>query len=105
MATFKENQKKRIDGADDKKRKVIGEDEVREASERLKEYQRSKAFIDGKATSNQEWWRLRHWNQISKANDAEEKSVSAWLFNSIINKHADIMDNFPKPEHLAAPDR
>lgn len=100
MATFKENQKKRIDSADDKKREVIGEDEVREASERLKEYQRSKASIDGKATSNQEWWRLRHWNQISKANDAEEKSVSAWLFNSIINKHADIMDNFPKPNIL-----
>ena len=34
----------------------------------------------------------------SKADD--EKPTSAWLFNSIINKHADIMDNFPKPNVL-----
>lgn len=99
MASFKENQKKRTDD-EEKRRQNIGEDEVREAFERLKEYQRSKASVDGKATSNQEWWRLRHWSQISKANDAEEKSVSAWLFNSIINKHADIMDNYPKPNIL-----
>lgn len=100
MATFKEQQKKREKAAAEGAI-GIGEDDVREAFERLKEYQKSKASIDNKATANQEWWRMRHWSQINKQNGAdEEKPTSAWLFNSLINKHADIMDNYPKPNVL-----
>lgn len=101
MAEFKEERKKRY--AEGDKNAVIGEKEVLDAFERLKEYQNSKAFIDNKATSNQEWWRLRHWSQMQKKDQSkadDEKPTSAWLFNSIINKHADIMDNFPKPNVL-----
>ena len=86
-----------------KKQKIIDEDAVDEAAQRLQEYLRGKASIDSKATSNQEWWRGRHWSQIQQHNTAlkdDEKPASAWLFNSIINKHADIMDNFPKPNIL-----
>ena len=79
---------------------IIGEEEVKEAAERMKTYQASKATIDQKATSNQDWWRLRHWSMMSRNETAPEKSTSAWLFNSIINKHADIMDNYPKPNIL-----
>lgn len=83
--------------------KPIGEEDVQKAFERLKEYQKGKAFIDEKATENQEWWRMRHWSQIQQKNTSrldDEKPTSAWLFNSIINKHADIMDNYPKPNVL-----
>ena len=82
---------------------VIGKDQIMAAQEVLDKYRQGKQSIDQKATSNQEWWRLRHWDQIADVNDQkknEEKPVSAWLFNSIINKHADIMDNFPKPNIL-----
>lgn len=87
----------------DTERKKVTNDDVIEAFDRLTEYARSKKFIDNKATANQEWWRQRHWNQIQKKNkstEEDEKPASAWLFNSIINKHADIMDNFPKPNIL-----
>lgn len=86
-----------------KRREIITEDDVQEANQRLQEYVTGKASIDAKATANQEWWRGRHWNQIQQNNKAlenEKKPASAWLFNSIINKHADIMDNFPKPNVL-----
>lgn len=102
MGEFKEERKKRREEMEDSNA-VIKEDDVLEAFERLKTYQNSKAFIDNKATENQEWWRQRHWAQIQKKDVSkkdDEKPASAWLFNSIINKHADIMDNYPKPNVL-----
>lgn len=109
MATFKEKQDERqkksrtepeAAGSQQQGFDIIGEEEVEEAAERMKKYQASKATIDQKATNNQDWWRLRHWSMMSRNETAPEKSTSAWLFNSIINKHADIMDNYPKPNIL-----
>lgn len=77
----------------------INTDSVKEAAELLQKYKEGKASVDQKATDNQEWWRLRHWAQMQRENQQainDDKPASAWLFNSIINKHADIMDNFPK---------
>lgn len=85
----------------EKKNMVITNEDVAEFIDMLTEYQTAKQLIDSKATVNNEWWRLRHWNQMnSRDDDEEEKATSAWLFNSIINKHADIMDNYPKPNIL-----
>ena len=73
-----------------------------DAIETLKEYKRGKTSIDQKATENQEWWRLRHWRMLHGKSEVSTRDVgSAWTFNSIINKHADIMDSFPKPNVLA----
>lgn len=79
----------------------ITNEDVQEFETLLKEYQQGKELIDQKATANWEWWRMRHWGQMQSVDDNdEENATSAWLFNSIINKHADIMDNFPKPNVL-----
>lgn len=81
----------------------FGEDEVDLALDDLREYFASKASIDQKATANEEWWRIRHWNVLADNNEGEKAGVevgSAWLFNSLINKHADIMDSFPAPNVL-----
>lgn len=82
---------------------IFTQEDVEEALDKLKEYKRGKTSIDQKATENQEWWRLRHWPIINgnKPDESERHKGSAWLFNSIINKHADIMDSFPKPNVLA----
>lgn len=77
----------------------IKTEDIQKAAELLQKYKEGKTFVDQKATSNQEWWRLRHWAQMQRENQVavnDDKPTSAWLFNSIINKHADIMDNFPK---------
>ena len=81
----------------------FGKEEVEIALEDMRDYFSSKASVDAKATANEEWWRVRHWNVLADTNEGEKAGVdvgSAWLFNSLINKHADIMDSFPKPNVL-----
>lgn len=79
-------------------------DKVSEVLQILHEYKDGKTTVDMKATENQEWWRLRHWNVIQGKTEAGKAKVevgSAWAVNSILNKHADIMDSFPKANVLA----
>lgn len=79
-------------------------DKVSEVLQILHEYKDGKTTVDMKATENQEWWRLRHWNVIQGKTEAGKAKVevgSAWAVNSILNKHADFMDSFPKANVLA----
>lgn len=79
-------------------------DKVSEVLQILHEYKDGKTTVDMKATENQEWWRLRHWNVIQGKTEADKAKVevgSAWAVNSILNKHADFMDSFPKANVLA----
>lgn len=79
-------------------------DKVSEVLQILREYKDGKTSVDMKATENQEWWRLRHWNVIHGKTEAGKAKVdvgSAWAVNSILNKHADLMDSFPKANVLA----
>ena len=81
----------------------IGEKEIKEAAEILAEYQRSKAALENRVKEDEKWWKIRHWEMINarKPKDANPaplpRPTSAWLFNSIMNKHADAMDNYPDP--------
>ncbi len=42
---------------------------------------------------------MQHWELIRKKNASENdpEPVTAYLFNTVANKHADAMDNFPDP--------
>lgn len=95
----------------------IGKKEISGALATLKKYKDGKNALEQRIINNEEWWRLRHWGQVNNGKTGrsvskkivddngnvkiEEKQiqriqpVSAWLFNMISNKHADIMDNFP----------
>lgn len=78
----------------------IGRDEIAEAMETLKKYKAGKAHFDTRMISEEKWWKLRHWEDIRKGSAEAGQSpepASAWLFNSILNKHADAMDNYPEP--------
>lgn len=82
----------------------FGQEQVELALEDLEAYVGAKRFIDNKATENQQWWRQRHWSVIGERNEGVEAGTdvgSAWLVNSLLNKHADIMDSFPKPNILS----
>ncbi len=70
------------------KRNIIDEGAILRAAETLRNYKAAKVNLEARLIENEEWWRLRHC-----AN--KNSTPSAWLFNSIINKHADIMDNLP----------
>lgn len=73
---------------------VIGVDEIRKAVEILQDYKAGKANLDRRIIDNEQWFKLRHWEQLRP--EGGDEPTSAWLFNSIINKHADAMDSFPE---------
>ena len=80
----------------------IGKNEVREAEKTLQEYKRGKANLESRIVDNEQWYKLRHWDQIraSNRNPGDPEPTSAWLLNCIANKHADAMDNYPLPAVL-----
>ena len=79
---------------------VIGEKEIAEATTILEKYKSGKGNLEARLKEDELWWELRHWEAIRKNKDPEDltpEPTSAWLFNAIINKHADAMDNYPVP--------
>ena len=81
---------------------VIGREQVQEARHTLQKYKEGKANLEQKIIESEQWYKLRNWECMrknSKSTDQVEP-VSGWLFNSIANKHADAMDNFPSPNIL-----
>ena len=79
----------------------IGVEQLREAAQTLRKYKQGKANLEQRVIDNEEWYRLRHWECLRRGSKKQQvEPVSAWLLNSIANKHADAMDNFPAPNIL-----
>lgn len=78
----------------------IGEEELRQANAVLRKYKSSKTALEQKIIENEQWWKLRHWRYIRAGNENDMQPASAWLFNVIINKHADGIEAYPEPNIL-----
>ena len=80
---------------------VIDSKAVEKAAETLKKYKDGKKALEDRIVEEEQWWKLRHWDVISKGESNERpQPASAWLFNSLANKHADFMDNYPEANVL-----
>ena len=79
---------------------VIGREQVRAAQQTLQRYKEGKANLEQRIVENEQWFKLRHWECMRKSETNQVEPSSGWLFNSIANKHADAMDNFPSPNVL-----
>ena len=92
---------------------TVGKAEIEEAVKKLKEYAIAKEPLDQRIIEEERWWRLRHWEYLrqksveQRSSDGETSKpkpkpepASAWLFNAIANKHADMKDNYPVPALL-----
>ena len=85
--------------------KRIGKEEVAKAIDILTRYKQGKANLETRIVEDELWWELRHWEAIGRKDGSKARQIagrgaeptSAWLFNSITNKHADAMDNYPEP--------
>lgn len=79
----------------------IGKDEVIKAIHILEKYKAGKQSVDKRIIRAQEWWKLRNWEMIQEEKGTvgaqEKKSGTAWLWYSIVGKHADAMDSYPEP--------
>lgn len=85
-------------------RPKIGQEELQKAAETLKRYRRGKTNLEKRIIDNEQFWKLRHWEQMSKSgqggNPRDPRPASGWLVNCILGKHADAMDSYPAPTVL-----
>lgn len=80
---------------------TVGTIDIKEANRLLKEYKEGKVELESRLIENEAWYRLRHWEYIKGGREGVDvEAKTAWLFNSIFNKHADAMDNYPEPNIL-----
>lgn len=84
----------------------IGEKEVSNAIAILTKYKDGKTNLESRIVEDELWYKLRHWEVIRKkksstnSDEVRPEPTSAWLFNAIMNKHADACDNYPEPNVL-----
>ena len=78
--------------------------EIQEAYQTLLKYREGKASLEHRLLENQKWYTLRQWEYLRikehERNPKQVEPTSAWLFNSIANRHASAMDNFPSANIL-----
>lgn len=80
----------------------VGEEEISAATDTLKKYKAGKSMLEQRVVDDELWYQLRHWETLRRNRSTCGKiqfpePSSAWLFNTILNKHADVMDNYPEP--------
>lgn len=75
---------------------VIGEEQVKDAMQRLLKYKKSKTNLDQRIVDNEQFFKLRHWEGKQK-NAVNPIKPTAWLWNVILSKHSDMMDGYPEP--------
>ena len=77
---------------------------LREATVTLLDYQAKKESVNKRVIAAQEWWKLKNWQQIQATRGTQGsnpgKSNTGWLWNCIVGKHADMMDNYPEAVFL-----
>ncbi len=95
----------------------IGKDQIEKARRKLDLYKSAKQSLNATIKFNERWYRQRHMEYIRSGEQLTRSDltgdtvphykqgemvepVSAWLFNSIQNFHADYMDNFPRANVL-----
>ena len=73
----------------------IGEEQLRQFMAVLQEYSAGLRQTRARVIASENWWKLRN----SREENAREgyRSVSGWLHNVIVSKHADLMENYPEP--------
>ena len=80
---------------------IIDKKAIQRAAETLKKYKDGKRKLEDRIVEEEQWWKLRHWDVIRNGEEqTRAEPISAWLFNSISAKHADLMDNYPEPNVL-----
>ncbi len=96
-----ENIETQEDNTEKKELNRITKEDIKKAQERFAKFQKGKASVDQRVIDNEEWFNQRHWQFMKRKKDAETQPqdviepTSAWMFNSLFNKHADAMDNYP----------
>ena len=76
----------------------IGQNELAQALKTLNEYKAGKTSLEDRIVEEEKFWRLQHWEGTTDS--GQTPSSSAYMWNAVVNKHADMMDNYPEPAML-----
>ena len=83
---------------------AIGPEQLKEFTLTLHKYKAGKARTEQRIVASENWWKLRNSMEEKKETnigaDGGFKSVSGWLHNVIVSKHADAMEAYPEPNIL-----
>ena len=87
---------------------MIGAEQLKKFTQVLEEYKAGKVRTEQRIVASESWWKLRNSQEEQKetniGGDGGFKSVSGWLHNVIVSKHADAMDAYPEPNILPRED-
>lgn len=72
---------------------------IEEATTILERYKKGKVNLESRIVEEEKAWRLQMW-QNSSGNNGVTPSSSAYMWNAVVNKHADMMDSYPVPAML-----
>lgn len=82
----------------------IGAEQVKRFTDVLQKYKAGRVHTETRIINAENWWKLRNTQEEQKetniGKDGGFKSVSGWLHNVIVSKHADAMESFPEPNIL-----
>lgn len=83
---------------------AIGPAQLKIFTKVLQEYNAGLSQTKQRVIASENWWKLRNAMEEQKATDHGKdggfKSVSGWLHNVIVSKHADAMEAYPEPNIL-----
>ena len=80
---------------------AIGAEQLKKFTQVLEKYKAGKVQTEQRILASENWWKLRNTIEEKKQTnigaDGGFKSVSGWLHNVIVSKHADAMESYPEP--------
>lgn len=83
---------------------AIGAEQLKELTAILEKYKAGKSQTEQRILASEQWWKLRNSTEEQKTtnigSDGGFKSVSGWLHNVIVSKHADAIEAYPEPNIL-----
>ena len=83
---------------------AIGPEQLLKFTQVLERYKAGKTQTENRIIASENWWKLRNTTEEQKVSDIGGDggftSVSGWLHNVIVSKHADAMEAFPEPNIL-----
>ena len=85
-------------------RQLIGPEQLKKFTQILEKYKAGKVQTEQRVLASENWWKLRNGLEEKKKTnlgaDGGFESVSGWLHNVIVSKHADAMESYPEPNIL-----
>lgn len=79
----------------------VGIETLRRGTAILEAYRKARYSLEQRILGDEEFWCSRHRpSGVSRGSDMPYPA-SGWLFSTIVNKHADIMENIPSPVCIA----